>query len=151
MLDFFDSKLYIIPDKSPLKSQGDVSLVVLVNGVESKKNKAFIQSVLKSFDFHLEHFILMFCSECSYNIKTLKSQYAADFVLCFDLRPAMLGLQVKENLYQSFSIMNTRVVFLESLDLFLLEKEKAEAATSKIPRPKARQLWESLKIFFKSS
>ncbi len=149
MLDFFDSKLYLIPEKELPNVDKDSALVILVHGTESDKNKAFVQAVLKPFGMIDGDYQLLFFENEMPAFAQLRKEINFDSFLVFGATAQMIGMQIAVAFYQPLTIMDTKMMLAESLELFLIEKEKAEASATKLPRPKARMLWESLKVFLK--
>ncbi|HHB52706.1 MAG TPA: hypothetical protein ENK75_06700 [Saprospiraceae bacterium] len=141
MLDFFDSKLYYIPEMKLNKVAGLLSLLVVVNGSESDAYKAFIQAMLKPFDLGKEDYQIWFFEGELPSFSELKNSCHSDAFLLFGVDSTKMGLQLTPRLYQPFKILKKDILFVESLQLFLEEKKKAEAATAKTSRSKARLLW----------
>ena len=148
MLDFFDSKLYYLPEVNLDAQSTSATISVVVNAVESDEYKAFIQAILKPFSLGLDDYQLLFFEKELPSFTNLQKSYRQDALLLFGVDPAQLGFQIDQRLYAPFKILDTNILFVEPLDLFLTEKKKAETAATKVARPKARLLWETLKLFF---
>ncbi len=147
MNNFFDSKLYVIKEQTLPQNDERVSLIVFVHGKESEKVRNFIAAILNPLHIGTNEFLVLFRESDFPAFIDLKKAYSANYFLFFDVENADIGLQIATRPYRPFSLLDKGILVVESPEVYFLEKETA--TTPNAPRPKARMLWESLKLLLK--
>ncbi|KAA3633921.1 MAG: hypothetical protein DWQ02_12310 [Bacteroidetes bacterium] len=146
---FLDFPLYDLVEEGELTlnfhGQGEKKVMVIAKGENVENEIEFLQSVLSPLgvQYPNDPFILI-TGDQRVSFNQLIQKFEFDSLISMGISPDALGLQINAPLYYPINIANKQLIFTETITVFTAEKEKGGA------RPKAKQLWLSLKSFFEN-
>lgn len=147
--DFLDFPLYDLADKGEFTlgfhGQGEKKVMVAAKGENVENEIEFLQSVLSplGIQYPKDPFILITTDQKVSFIQLIQN-FEFDSLVSMGISPEDLGLQITVPLYYPLNLAKKQLIFTESVNVFTEEKEQGGA------RPKAKQLWLSLKSFFEN-
>lgn len=144
---FLDFPLYTIQDNGlsefEISGEGKKAIIILSKGENVKKQQEFITAVLSPLDIKTQDiFLLNTTGKQKVSFTELRRNYDFNTLIVFGLSPLDIGLQILTSSYQSIQLMQKSILFVDAVQTFIDEKEKGGG------RPKAKQLWLSLKALF---
>ncbi len=144
--EFLDYPLYLLPkvDITSLKVHGEgrKKVMVIINEDDCKNKLEFIQRVLSPLGIQEQDaFIILLTSDQNVSFAELCRNFDFNHLILFGMKVGEIGLQIQTKLYVPLKITEKEILFVDGVAVFLDEKEKGGG------RPKARQLWSTLKSF----
>ena len=126
--------------------QGNKDVIVIAKADDVGNGIEFLQSVLSPLGINYpEDPYILITSNPRVSFTGLCQNYDFSKLLLFGVDPKSLGLQISTPFYHPINLVKKQLIFVESIEVFTEEKAKGG------PRPKAKNLWLSLKSFFEKS
>jgi hypothetical protein len=143
---FLDFPLYDLPDVDvtsfQVHGEGNKKVMVIVNESKHESKLEFVKTVLAPLGVEEQDaFIILLTSDSKLSFAELGRNYDFDHLILLGVKAVQIGLQIQTTLYLPIKLNKKELVFTDAVDIFLEEKEKGGA------RPKAKQLWVTLKSF----
>lgn len=144
--DLLDFPIYDLPETGTkdhnFLGQGNKKIMVIANADDVGNEIEFLQSVLSPLGIkYPEDPLVLITSNPRVSFTDLCQNYDFRELLLFGVDPKSIGLQISPPAYQSINIAKKQLIFVEPIEVFIEEKTKGGS------RPKAKNLWVSLKSF----
>ncbi len=144
---FLDFPLYDLADTDQLSlefhGQGEKKVMVIAKGENVENEIEFLQSVLSplGIQYPKDPFILITTNQRVSFVQLIQN-FEFESLVLMGISPKDLGLQITVPFYYPLNLAKKQLIFTEAIHVFTEEKDQGGA------RPKAKQLWVSLKSFF---
>lgn len=141
---FLDFPLYAISENDAssqeTRGEGKKGIIILAKADDIENQLAFMMAVLSPLSIKLEDIILInTTAKSGVSFASISRDYDLNALIVLGIPPTEIGLQVQAHIYQAFELSGKKILFTESTQAYIDEKEKGGG------RPKAKQLWMSLK------